>query len=75
MFYKSILYLLFLSAAFISGCAYKDMKKGTYDALQDRQCVVETGLPGCDPEHQTYDEYKEERDKVLEESKKDSQEK
>lgn len=52
--------ILLLSA----GCASEDIKRSTYSALQDKQCIEETGHPNCDPDRMSYDQYKEEKRKL-----------
>lgn len=56
--------LITLMFFYVSGCAYKDVKHGVYDALNERQCIKDTGVPHCDPERMEYDEYKRERVKL-----------
>lgn len=46
-----------------AGCAKTDIKRTTYNALQDRQCIEETGHPNCDSNDMSYDEYQEQRTK------------
>ena len=50
----------------IAACANSkvDTKRAVYNAMQQHQCIKDTGNPNCDPDHMTYDQYKEARDKL-----------
>ncbi len=45
----------------LSGCTSKQVKRSSYDALYQRQCIERTGQPNCDPEHPSYEEYRRQR--------------
>ena len=61
---KIVALVIMLLASVISSCAHQYSKRAAYNALQQRQCIKDTGNPNCDPEHMTYEEYKEQRDKL-----------
>ena len=48
----------------VSGCTSEQMKRATYDALHDRQCIKEVGYPNCDPNRPSYDQYKKEKEQA-----------
>jgi hypothetical protein len=59
------LVLIVLLTILMGGCAHNDkMNRSVYNMLHDQQCVKETGNPHCDHDRKTYDEYKEEREKL-----------
>ena len=39
-----------------------EIKRAGYDILYQNQCMREEGMPDCDPDHMSYDEYKKIRD-------------
>lgn len=41
-----------------------DTKRSVYNAMQQHQCIKDTGNPNCDPGHMSYDQYKEAREKL-----------
>lgn len=49
----------------LSGCSTDDLRRVGYHALLDRQCMVETGRPNCDPDRMSYDTYQQERAQLL----------
>ena len=61
---KIVALVIMLLASVISSCAHQDSKRAVYNALQQRQCIKDGVNPNCDPEHMTYEEYKEQRDKT-----------
>lgn len=52
------LFLLLIPFLSLSGCAYDKFEHFMYDAASDKQCIKDTGLPKCDPERPSYEEYK-----------------
>jgi len=65
---RRVLIILSVLLVCLGGCANVDTKRTVYNAMQQRQCIKDTGNPNCDPGHMTYDEYKEERDKLKEQN-------
>ena len=56
---------IFLLALILPACASESVKRGTYEALYQKQCTDRTGTPNCDPEHKSYDEYSKDREEAL----------
>lgn len=66
---QKLLLLLFI-LIFMSACSAQDIKRSTYDALHNKQCMDETGTTiNCDPDRMEYIDYKKQREGVI---KKDS---
>jgi hypothetical protein len=57
-----IFFLLALAAA---ACTSESVKRSTYEALQQKQCIDRTGNPDCEPGHESYDAYQKDRAAVL----------
>ena len=53
----------------LPACTADSVKRGTYEAVYQKQCVDETRAPNCDSDHKSYDEYKRERDDALKREK------
>jgi len=49
----------------LPGCTSDELKRGTYEALYQKQCMDQSGMPNCDPGHKSYDEYQREREAAL----------
>jgi len=48
-----------------AACSSEATKRAAYEALYQKDCIDRTGIPQCDPEHKDYDEYRKEREEVL----------
>lgn len=46
----------------LHGCASDAVKRSTYEALYQKQCMDRSGAPHCDPEHKSYEEYKKDKE-------------
>jgi hypothetical protein len=57
--------LAVLCAQLLNGCTLDQLKGAGYQALYEHQCMQDEGVPDCDPEHLSYDEYKRLRDAEL----------
>lgn len=44
-----------------SACTSDHIKHAAYEAAYQKSCIDRTGLPACNPEHQSYDEYSRDR--------------
>ncbi|NNE38142.1 MAG: hypothetical protein HKN08_07540 [Gammaproteobacteria bacterium] len=49
----------------IGGFASEQLKCAGYEVAYNNQCVRDTGLPDCDPEHSRFDDYSRERQQAL----------
>lgn len=49
----------------LSGCASERLTGGAYEAVYQKHCMDTVGRPNCDPAHQSYDDYKREREEAL----------
>jgi hypothetical protein len=47
-------------------CSSDQVNRSAYEAVYQKSCMDQTGVPNCDPEHMTYDEYRKDREQVLE---------
>ena len=67
-FAKNALHTFILLALLVvlGGCSKDQVKRGTYDALHQRECIERTGQPNCDPNYPSYEEYKRQRAAVPE---------
>jgi len=54
-----------VSCLFIFGCAYDSFEHFTYDASHTRQCIKDVGSPNCEPDRPSYEEYTNEKNKIL----------
>lgn len=57
--------LLGLLVVFLAGCAAESFNRGAYEAAYQKDCIDRTGHPACDPEHETYESYKTNREQEL----------
>lgn len=48
----------------LTACSSEDVKRNTYKALIQKQCIKDTGEPNCDSGQPDYDEYKRQRDEL-----------
>lgn len=53
-----------IAAGAASGCSGEQVKRATYDALHDKECIDKVGYPNCDPNRPSYDRYKRDRSKA-----------
>jgi len=49
----------------LPGCTSDELKRSTYEALYQKQCMDRSGTPNCDPNHKSYDQYTKEREEAL----------
>ena len=61
----SVSVITFLVALAGTACTSEATKRAAYEALYQKDCIDRTGIPQCDPEHKDYDEYRKEREEVL----------
>jgi len=57
--------VMFVSCSCLFGCAYDNFEHFTYDASHTRQCIKDTGNSNCEPDRLSYEEYKKEREDLL----------
>jgi len=55
---------ILIAAGAASGCSGEQVKRATYDALHDKECIDKVGYPNCDPNRPSYDQYRRERGKA-----------
>ena len=65
---KNALYtfILFALLVVLGGCSQEQVKRSTYDALHQRECIERSGQPNCDPNYPSYEEYQRQRAAVPE---------
>ena len=51
----------FLIATGLCACSSNRVNETVYDALNQRECIIKTGLPNCDSGQPGYDDYNRER--------------
>ncbi len=56
---------IFLLALAMTACTSESVKRDSYEALYQKQCLDRTGTPNCEPGHENYDAYKKNREAVL----------
>ena len=49
----------------LPACTSDQVKRSAYEAVYKKGCMDETGVPNCDPEHMTYDEYTKDRERLV----------
>jgi len=49
----------------LAACSSEAVKRSTYEALHQKQCMDDAKTPNCDPEHKSYDQYKKDREETL----------
>lgn len=58
--------LFSLAMVFASGCTTSDAARhAAYEAAYQKGCIDRTGTPHCDPEHESYDDYRKQREKLV----------
>jgi hypothetical protein len=58
-----------LSSLVLTGCTIEDLKEGMYETFYQRQCIAEERIRYCDPEHQSYADYKKRREALMKRDK------
>ncbi len=48
-----------------SACTSDHIKRAAYEAVYQKGCIDRTGMPNCNPEHMTFEEYGKERDRLM----------
>ena len=48
----------------LHACASDSVNRAAYEAIYQKECLDRTGQQNCDPEHPTYDEYQQERERA-----------
>ncbi len=48
-----------------SACTSDHVKRAAYEAVYQKGCIDRTGLPACNSDRQSYDQYQSERAKLL----------
>jgi hypothetical protein len=56
--------MLSLTGVQVAGCASQDFNRDVYQMLQDRECVRDLDVPGCDRGQPSYEDYREARDSL-----------
>jgi hypothetical protein len=57
--------LILLLALGAMGCTTDAVKRSAYEAAYQKSCMDRTGVPDCDPEHHSYDDYQKARGELL----------
>ena len=47
-----------------SACTSDHVKRAAYEAAYQKNCVERIGLPDCNPERQSYEEYSKDRERL-----------
>jgi hypothetical protein len=63
---KRLLFLLILllTGMLLTSCSSQNFNRDVYQMLQDRECVRDLDVPGCDRGQPSYEEYREARDSL-----------
>jgi|GEM_PF-3128555 len=48
-----------------AGCSGDQVKRATYNALHDKNCIDKVGYADCDPKRPSYDRYRRDRARAL----------
>ena len=48
-----------------SACTSEHIKRVAYEAAYQKGCIDRTGIANCDPRHQSYDRYENDRVRLL----------
>jgi hypothetical protein len=59
----AIVFILLFSN--LTACTSESVKRGTYETLNQAQCTINRQAPDCDPDRQSYDQYKQDREEAL----------
>jgi hypothetical protein len=57
--------LIMLIASTLPACSSDQVKRSAYEAVYQKDCMDRTGVSSCDPTHMTYDEYNEDRERLV----------
>lgn len=57
--------IIVLLLPILTACTSEAVKRGTYEAVYQKQCMDNAKVPNCDPEHKAYDQYKHDREEAL----------
>ena len=49
----------------LSACTSRELKGSLYEALYQKQCIEHTGAANCNPQHQSYETYSQQRQELL----------
>jgi hypothetical protein len=63
---KAVNGLAMMAVSMLAACSSVQVKRSAYEAVYQKSCMDQTGVTNCDPEHMTYDEYRKDRERVLE---------
>jgi len=63
----SVVGVLIIVSVTLFSCSDEQVKKGVYQGLHDRQCIVDKNEPHCDPDRLSYEEYKKQRGEMKKE--------
>jgi len=55
---RHALLIALLILPFLPACTPEAFKRGVYDSQHQKYCVETAGKPDCDPEHRSYDRYR-----------------
>ena len=58
------IFLIITAYIVLSACTSEDVKRNTYKALIQKQCIEDTGEPNCDSGQPDYDEYQRQREEL-----------
>ena len=59
------IFLILAATLLVTGCSGDAVKRATYEAAYQKNCIDQTGAANCDPAHKDYDTYRKERDQAL----------
>lgn len=48
-----------------SACTSDHLKRAAYEAAYQKGCIDRAGVPNCDPEHKSYENYSKERELLM----------
>lgn len=48
-----------------SACTSDHVKRAAYEATYQKSCIDRIGLPACNPDHLSYEQYQAERDRLV----------
>lgn len=63
------IFILITACLIFPACSSEDVKRNTYKALIQKQCIEDTGEPNCDSGQPDYDEYRRQRDNLEKQDK------
>ena len=56
--------MFLLIVLLVAGCSSQNFNRDVYKMLQDRECVRDMDVPGCDRAQPGYEDYREARDSL-----------